>query len=110
MSITGSLFSPDDTARIRERLATLEPEAKGVWGRMTAHQAVCHQSDALRMALGETTAKPVKPRMPLFLLRLVALRLPLAWPKGVPTVQEADQEKDGTPPEVFAEDCKRLDR
>jgi len=110
MSITGNLFSPADVTRIRERLATLEPDTEGQWGRMTAHQALCHQADALRMAVGQTTPKPVKAPMPLFLLRIIALRLPMAWPQGVKTVREADQEKDGTPPGDFKEDRDRLDQ
>jgi hypothetical protein len=109
MSITGSLFDQDDVRRICERLETVQPDAARLWGRMTAHQAICHQIDALEVAVGRRKAQSVKPPMPPFLLRLIALRLPFAWPKGVQTVREADQEKEGTPPTYFMADRVRLD-
>src|SRR5215469_3888739 len=36
-----------------ERLTKLRPDAQPIWGRMSAHQMVCHLSDSLRAALGE---------------------------------------------------------
>ena len=41
-------------------------------------------------------------------LRLAALRLPLPWPKGVPTRPEVDQLKGGTPPAEFVKDVATL--
>ena len=41
-------------------------------------------------------------------MRLIALRLPFKWPKGVPTMPETDQMKGGTPPGDFESDRGRL--
>lgn len=110
MSVRGNLFHGPDLARIRKRLASLTPDAERRWGRMSPHQAICHQADALEMALGRRPSTPRKPSMPLPLLKFVALRLPVAWPQGVPTVKEADQEIDGTQPGDFDEDRDRVDQ
>ena len=75
---------------------------------MTSHQTVCHLSDAFKMALNERPAAPVPTRFrPL--LRFVALRLPLPWPRGrIKTVPEAEQGRGGTPPTVFERDRDEL--
>ncbi len=43
-------------------------------------------------------------------MKIVALRLPLAWPPGIPTVREADQELEGTQPINFETDRDRLNQ
>ncbi len=76
---------------------------------MSAHQAVCHLADSFEWAAGRRTVSAVKgPPVPRAVMRLVALRLPLRWPKGVPTLPEADQMKAGTPPVEFDADRTRL--
>ena len=74
---------------------------------MTPHQAVCHLSDAFRIALRE---KPVADRTTTFtpVLRFVALRVPLKWPKGFQTVPEVEQGCGGTPPFEFERDRTEL--
>jgi hypothetical protein len=42
---------PKVRAEILQRLAALEPNSARVWGKMTAHQAICHWRDSLRAAL-----------------------------------------------------------
>ena len=49
----GTLLHPDARAEILRRIEALTPESERRWGRMTAHQMVCHLSDACRAALGE---------------------------------------------------------
>lgn len=106
-----SLFDPRACATLTQRLARLTPDAPRRWGRMDAHQAVCHLSDAFAWSLGQRSATAeAKPPLPPPLLRWVALRLPLPWPRGgVPTMREADQERDGTRPTEFARDRARLE-
>ena len=44
----GTLLHPDARAEILRRIEALTPESERRWGRMTAHQMVCHLSDACR--------------------------------------------------------------
>ena len=93
---------------IETRLGGLRPDSARRWGRMTPHQAVCHMSDAFKMALNERPAAPVasafKP-----VIKFVALRLPLQWPAGrIQTVPEAEQGRGGTPPGEFEQDKREL--
>ena len=72
---------------------------------------VCHLTDAFRNLLGERpTARggPLPGRLRRTALKWVALYAPVPWPRGLRTVPEADQERGGTPPGVFAEDVAAL--
>ena len=100
-----------DREEIGRRLGRLRPDSARRWGRMSAHQTVCHMSDALRMGMGH---KPVTPAATLWrrtLLKWFALYAPLRWPAGVPTSPELDQERDAcTRPAQFAADVRELER
>ena len=94
--------------QIETRLRALRPDSARQWGRMSPHQTLCHLSDAFRMAVNERAVAPIaggfKP-----IVKFIALRLPLAWPKGrIRTIPEADQGKDGTPPVEFEADRAEL--
>ena|SRR5215211_1277537 len=94
--------------QVETRVRKLRPDSVRAWGRMTPHQAICHMSDAFRMAINEVPVAPVSgPWKPL--LKFVALRLPLPWPKGrIRTVPEAEQGVGGTPPAEFERDRAEL--
>lgn len=94
--------------RLVDRIEALAPEATPRWGRMSAHQAVCHLSDAFRMALGERDVGLRMHPVQGVLLRLVAFHTPLPWPKGVRTAPGMDQESAGTPPADFEADRANL--
>ncbi|HEY3122291.1 MAG TPA: hypothetical protein VGL15_16820, partial [Vicinamibacteria bacterium] len=81
-----------DRAEILRRLKDVRPESARRWGRMSAHQMVCHLSDSFRMVMGE---KPVSHATSLFhrtILKWAALYAPLPWLRGIPTRPEIDQE------------------
>lgn len=104
------LFRPDALAGLHRRLAALEPDTPARWGRMSAHQAVCHLADSFAAVLGE---RPVaRLDLPWYMrsafARFVALSLPVPWPRGVPTAPEVDQDRGGTTPGDFAADVERL--
>jgi len=65
-------------------------------------------SDALKMSLNERPAAPVSGTFgPV--IRFIALRLPLQWPRGrIQTVPEAEQGAGGTAPTDFAADRAEL--
>lgn len=77
---------------------------------MTPHQAMCHLWDTFEWSLGrrEPEGDIPAPKVPAALMRFLALRTPIPWPKGVPTMKETDQERRGTPPEDFEADRARL--
>jgi Protein of unknown function (DUF1569) len=103
-----TLANSKDTAEIIRRLASVGPASGRQWGTMTVSQMICHLSDAFRVALGDTTAKPIKNRYNGPLMRWLAIWLPLPWPHGVPTVPECDAKIGGTPPAELERDKGEL--
>jgi hypothetical protein len=104
-----TLSSAGDLASIRNRIALLSPTDARLWGSMSAHQAVCHLTDAFCCPLGERAATPVKAwPIPIPIYKSLALYFPRKWPTGVPTPPEINQQIGGTPPADFAADRATL--
>ena len=104
-----TLARPRDKAEILQRLRVVRPESASRWGRMSAHQMVCHLSDALRMGTGH---KPVSHATSLFhrtIVKWIVLCAPLPCPAGILTRPEIDQELAGTRPIDFAADVAQLE-
>ena len=99
----------DVKAEIFQRLAALGPNSARVWGKMTAHQAICHWRDSLRAALGERgMTVPPSSALQKMVMKYGGLYLSMPWPRGSKTSLEADQEIGGTPPADFARDKTEL--
>jgi hypothetical protein len=98
-----------DKAELLRRLKDLRPDSAPRWGRMSAHQMVCHLCDAYRMAAGEKFVSPCTGLARRTILKWVALHAPIAWPPGIPTMAEIDQERGGTRPVEFSADVKDLE-
>jgi hypothetical protein len=98
-----------DRDEIFTRLRPLRPDSARRWGRMTAHQMVCHLSDSFAMLTGEKTASPASGPLQRTVVKWIALYVPLAWPAGIRTRPEVDQHVAGTPPAEFAGDLARLE-
>jgi uncharacterized protein with PQ loop repeat len=105
----GTLADADCTTAMRERVKALRSDNVRRWGRMTAHQMVCHLLDCNRMALGELVVTPPPTRIPRAITKWVSLYTPLPWPKGLPTNPELDQDVAGTRPGDFAADVVALE-
>ena len=99
-----TLARPGDRAAILERLARVTPGSHRRWGRMSAHQMVCHLGDGFRMALGARAVRPAAGRLAGLALKGVALYLPVRWPPGIRTMPELDQVVGGTCPGEFGRD------
>ncbi len=99
-----SLLHPDDIRDVERRLNTLQPESDARWGRMSSHQAVCHLSDAFRVALGERTTDEPSTLAARTVFRFVLSTLPIAWMRNAPTAAAIDQERGGTAPSEFQAD------
>jgi hypothetical protein len=103
-----TLRSPRDKAEIVRRLGNVGPRSARRWGRMSAHQMVCHLSDSFLCCLGD---KPVSHDAGLLqrtIVKWLALYVPLRWPRGIRTRPEIDQEQGGTRPGQFAADVAEL--
>jgi hypothetical protein len=103
-----TLARPRDKAAIVRRLTGLTAENAPRWGRMSAHQMVCHLCDSSRMALGQKAVSPAPAPMQRTLFKWIVLYAPAPWPTGFPTRPEIDQECGGTRPGQFAADVDEL--
>lgn len=104
-----SIFEPSACNEVMVRLDRLVPESPNIWGRMNAAQMVCHLCDALRQALGEIDAHPVKSPLAVFPVNWLLIHV-LPWPKGkARSPREFLQRKPATWEADLAE-CKRLVR
>jgi hypothetical protein len=103
-----TMSNAGDQEEITRRFKAIRPASERRWGRMTAHQMVCHLSDGFRLYMGERTAKAGAGRVPREILRWVALWAPLPWPHGFKTLPELDQEAGGTRPVEFEKDMREL--
>ena len=107
-----TLAREDDRQDLLRRLQSLRPESPRRWGRMTAHQMICHLNDGFRMSLGQ---KPVTRLGGLKGLmyrttRWMPLYAPVRWPAGIRTRPELAQEVGGTRPADFAADLAEVRR
>jgi hypothetical protein len=97
----------DDLLR---RLASLRPDSVRRWGRMDAHQMICHLTDAFRMSLGERTVSRLGGFRGLMfrVTKWMPLYAPVQWPAGIRTRPEVEQGIGGTCPTDFAADLAEL--
>ena len=60
-------------ASIKQCLAKIQPDSKRLWGRLTAHEMICHISDPLRDFLKIRNVEPVMPTFLRPLLKFMML-------------------------------------
>ena len=99
-----------DKAEILRRLRGLRQDSVGRWGRMSAHQMVCHLSDGYRVQTGERSTQLAATPLPRLIMRWMALYAPIRWPAGIPTTPDLDQDVGGTRPADFAADLAELEQ
>src|SRR5262249_55329275 len=103
-----TFLNPTDASEVLTRLDKIRPDTQRKWGKMNAHQMVCHLSDGMRLYMGLKVVKPVAVPYPRWFLKWVALWTPLPWPKGFKTAPELDQDCGGTVPSLFHKDIEEL--
>lgn len=100
-----SLSTPGAVDELIDRLQSLSPDTPRRWGTMTTHEMLCHVADSFRGVFGERPISKIRSTaISRHLTRLLALHVPLPWPKGIPTVPEIDPKRAGTRPAVFEAD------
>lgn len=94
---------------VRSRIAALNPIDSRAWGNMTVAEMVCHLREAFTGAAGEQKwqqmlSAPLPPAM----MKFMALKIPVQWPRNIETVPEL---KQGTvvPPNNWDNDRAGLD-
>ncbi len=97
-----------DREAIVRRISALTQTDDRLWGKMSAHQMVCHLCDSYKSALGEKNASPATGFMQRTLIKWIALRAPMKWPKGTATRPEVEQGVGGTAPVEFEADRGEL--
>ena len=103
-----TLNRPAVKSDLIQRLHKLTPESQRRWGKMTAHQAVCHLSDAFKLVMSGTPVSSTASPTSQFIMKCLAIHVPVPWPKGVKTLPDADQEQGGTKPVEFQQDMQEL--
>ncbi len=93
---------------IARRILKLEPALAAQWGRMNAHQMICHLNDSFLLGLGERSTGSVCTLFKRTVMKWGALYAPIRWPKGTPTMPEMEQGVGGTPPQDFERDRAEL--
>ena len=104
-----TLAREQDTAEIVRRLRHVRPDSVRRWGRMSAHQMVCHLCDSFRMVSGEKPVSDASRLMQRTVIKWISLYAPLPWPPGIPTMPEVDQDRGGTKPIEFAADVAQCE-
>jgi uncharacterized protein DUF1569 len=103
-----TLARAQDKADVLRRLQGLGVESPRRWGRMSAHQMVCHLSDSFLAVTGQKDVSMAVDVLQRTIVKWIALYVPLRWPSGIRTRPELDQYVGGTKPARFAEDLVRL--
>jgi hypothetical protein len=104
------LLNDQGKTEILTRLRGLQPDSPRQWGKMNAHQAVCHLSDSFRLVMGERESADRSNFLTRTLVKWLALQAPIQWARGVKTGESVDQMKGGTRPVEFAQDRQELER
>jgi uncharacterized protein DUF1569 len=104
-----TLANTHDREELLRRLRSVRSDTIPKWGRMSAHQMICHLADAFRMATGEKAVSEASGLLHRTLVKWLVLYVPLAWPAGIPTRPELDQTLGGTKPLDFARDVSQVE-
>lgn len=105
-----SLVEQRTVEEIRGRMGCLQEMDARRWGLMTAGAVVRHLRGAFAMAVGDRPVKPAAVPLPRPVMKQLALRMPMQWPKNLPTIPELQRETELSPElrTEFAEDKQGL--
>lgn len=99
-----TLARAQDRDELLRRLRTVRADSPRRWGRMNAHQMICHLGDACRMGSGEVQVSVASGLAQRTLIKWIALYAPLRWPAGIQTRPEIDRAILGAASDDFAAD------
>lgn len=96
-------MAEEQVQQIFQRIDNLKAEQKALFGKMNAHQMICHCADQLRLAIGTKTSIEYDREFANEVIALAKAGKPVPTPKGLGQV-----EGDGTKPTDFENDKKIL--
>jgi hypothetical protein len=102
-----TLLDTSDREALVQRLRRLQPTSRPAWGKFTADKMVCHLADALRVGLGDMTAKPVDNLATRTLVKWIVVHSSISPPKGK---IETAPEFLSTVPKTWAEDVAAVEK
>lgn len=79
-----TVAKPKALAALTERVQRLEPDAPRKWGKMNVVQMLSHVAGAMEWVLNDGELREPWDSNYSKVIKFVALRMPLPWPKGVP--------------------------
>ena len=97
-----SLASAEVLSETRARLLKVSADDRALWGRMTAMQMIRHLGCSYEVALGERPVRSMKGAAP-GVVKFVALRTGLPWPKNLSTTPELVAALEECPEAGFSE-------
>jgi hypothetical protein len=103
-----NLSNQQDRDQLRNRLQRLAADSPRRWGKMSAHQMICHLSDSFKAGTGEKEVSSTGNVFHRSVVKWLALYAPVPWPHGVPTRPEMNQDIGGTRPLEFEKDRAEL--
>ena len=103
-----NLSNEADRQHLRGRLLTLTVNSPRRWGKMSAHQMICHVNDSFKASTGDKAVSSTGNLFHRSVVKWLALYAPVPWPHGVPTRPEMNQEIGGTKPTEFEKDRAEL--
>ena len=109
MAMKKTFSNQNDKAEVIQRMRQLRPDSQRQWGKMTAHQAICHLSDSFLCKFGERNSTQASNFLTKTVMKWVALESPFPWPHGIKTMPENDQLIGGTLPAEFDRDRAQLE-
>lgn len=80
--MTPSLLDPATRERFIGRIRALPPDARPLFGTLTAGRMLCHVLDGLKIAFGEVHPEPARTPLKNALGRWFVIWSPIPWPKG----------------------------
>jgi hypothetical protein len=105
-----TLANEPDRISIAHRLTLVRRDLPSRWGKMSAHQMICHLADSFRGVMGEKVLPVKQGVFGRGAMKWIALYSGLPWPHGLKTMPEMDQFIGGTPPGEFDSDREALRR
>jgi hypothetical protein len=103
-----TLANEAERAEILARMGRVKMDSARRWGKMSAHQMVCHLADSFRGVMGERPLSLMPGNLGRGVMKWVALYSGIPWPHGIRTMPEVDQLIGGTRPAEFVADVQQL--
>ncbi|HUR27903.1 MAG TPA: DUF1569 domain-containing protein [Planctomycetota bacterium] len=101
-----TLLDPVDRETLVARLRRIQPSARARWGTFTAPKMICHLADALRVGVGDLSAKRTDTLPSRTLVKWLVVYSPLQPPPGK---IETAPEMLTTHPTTWAEDLSAVE-